>query len=199
MKRKLLTFGNRKLSKKQAIWTLPAGRTCIGAGECLKWCYSRKAEKCYPQVKASRLWKLEQSKQKDFIEKMVEALKKSGRQICRIHQDGDYYSQEYLDKWRAIATKLQKIKFYSFTKSFQLDFSNLPDNLIIIQSYGSRFDSKINKLGNTARVIENENELGTGEYLCPYHDKKNFIACGISCNYCYADKPKVKHICFLRH
>lgn len=201
MKRKLLTFGNRKLSNKQAIWTLPAGKTCIGAGECAKWCYSKKAEKCYPQVRASREWKLEQAKRKDFVQLMVQAIKESKRKIVRCHQDGDFFSQAYLNKWKEIARQLPDVTIYAFTKSFaQLDFwTNLPDNFVVIQSYGSKYDNKIDYSKNTARVIDSLTELRKTEHLCPYHDKEHFKKCGETCSYCFSKFPKVKHIAFLKH
>jgi len=194
--RKLLKRGNHKLSTKQGIWTLPRS-TCIGAGECRKFCYAKKMEK-FPNVRASRLWRLEQTKSADFIEKMVTEVQNRKIKIIRIHEAGDFYSQEYLEKWFEIAKKLPEIKLYVFTKAFELDFTNTPENLVVIQSYGSRYDNKINKTQNTSRVIEDVKELYKIEYLCPYGNPK-FTKCGEYCNYCFDEKHKVKHIAFLKH
>lgn len=197
--RPLLTYGNHKLSKRQAIWTLPAGITCLGAGECAKWCYSRKAERCYKNVRESRLWKLAISKDSLFVPYMTNTILNSGRMIVRIHQDGDFYSQEYLEKWKEVARLCPDVRFYAFTKSFELDlWTDLPENLVIIQSYGSRYDEKIDAKKNTARVVDDISEVKKGEYLCPYH-KKTFTKCGESCNYCFRKSKKVKHVVFLKH
>lgn len=190
--------GNRKLSSKQLIWSLPRGKTCIGAGECLKWCYEIKIERMYKNATDSRERNLEASKRESFVKEVVDYIERSKRRIVRIHESGDFYNQKYLNKWIRIATLLPEIIFYAFTKSFQLDFSKCPENLIIIQSYGSKFDNKINKKGNTSRVIQSLEELKKGEYLCPYHDKTKFTRCGECCDYCFNDR-RPKHVAFLKH
>jgi len=194
--RKLLKRGNHKLSTKQGIWTLPRS-TCIGAGECRKYCYAKKMENM-PNVRESRLWKLEQTKRKDFVERIVKEVQGRKIEIIRIHEAGDFYSQGYLEKWFEIAKKLPEVRIYTFTKAFELDFTNTPENLVIIQSYGSRYDNKINKMGNTSRVIESYTELRKIEFLCPYHEK-TFTKCGEYCQYCFDKKHKVKHVAFLKH
>jgi len=195
-RRNLLKRGNHKLSNKQGIWTLPRS-TCIGAGICRKYCYAKKMES-FPHVRESREWKLEQTKKESFISDMISEIKRRKIEIVRIHESGDFYSQEYLEKWKKIAKKLPNIRFYAFTKAFELDFSNLPRNFIIIQSYGSRYDNKIDKSRNTSRVIESVKELYKIEYLCPYHDKDFFTKCGECCDYCF-NKREPKHVAFLRH
>jgi len=200
-KEKLFHFarGNKKLSKIQLIWSLPRVITCPGAGSCKAWCYAKKSESCYKAVLPSRMRNWEFSKCEEFVETIVSFLKKTEKKIVRVHEAGDFYSQLYLDKWKEIARKLPNITFYAFTKSFQLDlWSKLPENLIILQSYGSRYDNLIDTTKNTARVIEKIIEIHKIEYLCPYHDEL-FTKCGECCSYCYNSKNKTKHIAFLKH
>lgn len=202
VEKKLFHFGrgNHKLSSKQLIWSLPRGKTCIGAGSCLHWCYEIKIEKRFPNARKSRERNLAFAKSKEFVPKIIAYIRKSKKKIVRIHESGDYFSQEYFDKWRSIAEKLPNVQFYSFTKSFQLDlWTNLPKNFVVIQSYGSRYDKKIDTSKNTARVIESEKELKENEFLCPYHDKAHFKKCGETCSYCFDKIHKVKHIAFLKH
>ena len=142
---------------------------------------------------------MEISKQEDFTELMINAINRSNREIVRIHQSGDFYSQEYLDKWIKIANSLPMVKFYAFTKSFTLDFSDIPDNLVIYQSTGSCHDELIDWEKNTGRVIDNEGELKDNEYLCPYHKKDIFTKCGEYCNHCLKDNTTVKHVAFIKH
>lgn len=194
--RKLLKKGNHKLSSKQGIWTLPRS-TCIGAGICRKFCYAKKMEKL-PNVRNSRQWKLEQTKTEDFIDRVVQEIRDRRIEIVRIHESGDFYSQEYLEKWFEIARRLPETQLYAFTKAFELDFTNTPDNLIIIQSYGSRYDNKVDKSRNTSRVIRTVQELQKIEYLCPYHDKEHFTKCGDCCDYCM-NSTQPKHVAFLIH
>lgn len=199
-----LTKGNHKLSNNIIIFTLPSGETCPGAGECIDWCYSRKAELAYPKVKAARQrnWKatLEDSFVNEMIKNLQEQIRK-GKNVLRLHQDGDFYSQEYLNKWKEISRNIPELKIFAYTKSFNLDlWTNLPNNFIILQSYGSKWDEKIDPEKNTARVIKEISDLDNkNEYLCPYHDKINFTKCGECCNYCFNDIIKIKHVAFLQH
>lgn len=199
MTRKLLKRGNLKLSSKQGIWTLPRS-TCIGAGECAKWCYAKKMENL-KNVREGREWRLEQSKRDDFVQKMIDEIVQRNFKIIRIHEAGDFYCKKYLNKWSLIAQLLPDVRFYAFTKAFQLDFSHVPDNLVILQSYGSKHDHKINKTKNTAKVIETVEEKRKSEYLCPYYLKHSggFTKCGESCSFCFSPTPKVKHVVFFKH
>jgi len=198
-----LTHGNHKLSSKIIIFTLPSGITCPGKGECAKWCYSQKAEKLYPQVIAARKRNFEASKQPDFKSKMIEALQwemKHGRNILRLHQDGDIWCSSYWELWKDIAKRLPKLTIFCYTKSHHLPnlWTNLPKNIILIQSYGSKFDQLIDYRKSTARVIDKVIEAKKGEYVCPYFQKTKGFKCGESCTYCM-QRTGIKHVCFLRH
>ena len=52
----------------------------------------------------------------------------------RIHESGDFYNQEYLDKWIQIANSVNDKKFLAFTKSHMLTFNNIPDNMTVMYS-----------------------------------------------------------------
>ena len=196
--RQLLKRGNLKLSSKQGIWTLPR-ITCIGAGICARFCYAKKMENM-PSVRASREWKLEQTRLPDFKNKIIAEIRKRKFKVIRIHESGDFYCQTYLDTWKEIARSIPEITFYAFTKAFQLDlWTDLPSNFIIIQSYGSRFDERIDYSKNTGRVIDKLTDLRITEYLCPYHDKEHFTKCGECCNYCMRADGTVKHVAFIKH
>ena len=197
--------GNRKLNKNLLIWNLPRGITCRGAGECLKWCYEIKIERMYPNVRKSRMRNLRFSKSEEFVETITDFLKKRKEKIIRLHESGDFYSQEYLDKWKEIARRLPRKIFYAYTKSFDLNlWKDLPKNFIIIQSYGSRFDELIDKSKNTARVIMKVEDKEPNEYLCPYEEWKRThnpkYQCGLGCKYCMNPRNDGKiHVVFLKH
>ena len=141
-----MSRGNRKLVPNQdtafLIWNLPACITCPYATEhCKKACYARKAERAYPQVLPARLRNLEDSKRADFVERMTATIRnasercKKAHLIVRIHESGDFYNQEYADKWLAIAHALEddaRIVFINYTKSFPyFDGVALPSNFHI--------------------------------------------------------------------
>jgi len=144
---------------------------------------------------------LRATRREDFVKLMTERLRREvakGRNILRLHQDGDFYSQEYLEKWKTIARNVPEVTIYCYTKSFHLDWSGLPRNMIVIQSYGSKWDHLIDREGNTARVVNSGEEVNEGEFLCPYH-RKDFTKCGEYCRYCMERNGKPKHVVFLRH
>lgn len=55
--------------------------------------------------------------------------------MLRIHESGDFYSQEYLNAWYTLARTFPAITFYAYTKSFHLDFAGRPANMRLIASY----------------------------------------------------------------
>jgi hypothetical protein len=46
----------------------------------------------------------------------------------RIHESGDFYNQEYLERWKDIADYFPGLTFYTYTKS-ELTFEGAPDNM----------------------------------------------------------------------
>ena len=71
------------------------------------------------------------------IEPFLRKAKKQNKTIFfRIHESGDFYSQEYFDKWSTIARhfKSQPIVFLAYTKSIDYVPAIRPDNFKIIFS-----------------------------------------------------------------
>ena len=53
----------------------------------------------------------------------------------RVHDSGDYYSKQYLQKWIEIAIHNPNVRFYSYTNCVEmLKEADLPDNYDIIYS-----------------------------------------------------------------
>ena len=132
-----ISKGNKKTGKV-LIWSLPAKKTCPGSTEmCRKNCYAKKAEKQFPPVLPCRELNLESTKWDSFEAQMILRIAKMTQRreyLFRIHESGDFYNQDYLDKWKRIAAALPNIKFLAFTKSYHLDFSDTPENLRIVVS-----------------------------------------------------------------
>jgi len=132
-----LSNGNSKMSF--ATFSLPSTVTCPGATcMCQKKCYAKKAERMYPKTRNSRKENLIDSQSETFVEKMIDYINNHKRinkqKIVRLHESGDFYNQKYLNKWIAICKNFPDIKFLAFTKSFHLDFSKVPKNLVIVYS-----------------------------------------------------------------
>lgn len=194
--------GNRKLARGVLIWNLPRLLTCPGAGQCVEYCYEKKIERIYPGVKVSRQRNLEFSKREDFVQRIVEYLRKRKERLVRIHESGDFYSRDYLEKWKEIARQVNDKIFLAYSKSYHLDnfWDNIPDNLRLIQSVESKWPHLVDYPRSTARVIEKRTERKEGEFICPEELAKKRgvkLYCGENCKLCWT--MKTVHVCFIRH
>jgi len=178
-----LQSGNTKLDKSIGAWSLPAsievcGRVCPG-------CYSYKAQKRFPSVLKSRERNYEASKSSDFGIAIGR-----GHKYVRVHADGEFYSQEYIDKWVKIAESNPNTIFYAYTKRMkQFDFSKVKalSNFVVHNSLLS--DGSI----NYSKDVESK----TG-YVCPDTLGED-VKCGLSCTWCMQKCNEGTPILFKQH
>jgi len=118
----LMVKGNSKLGPEVGIFNLPPIKTCTPSDWCLHggkdgkpMCYALRGKHPLPNVVAANKRKLKESKRKDFVQRVVKEIK--GRfSYVRIHASGDFYSDEYVQKWIDIAKQGPDILFIAFTK-----------------------------------------------------------------------------------
>lgn len=127
---------NLKL-KKSGIWGfgLAPGLTCNET--CNVDCFGCKGAYAAYSRTCSMHWdsNLEHSQDEWFIGNMIAEILRSGATTIRIHPEGDFYSQQYLDSWFSVARCLPGVEFYCYTKEFaRKDWSKKPDNIKMIQS-----------------------------------------------------------------
>ena len=142
-----ISNGNLKLAPndnvKYIIFNLLAVTTCpFRTAHCEASCYALKAERNYPDCKPCRERNLDATKTAGFIPNMIELIEetikrpsyKNGKKIVvRIHESGDFYSQEYFNKWLAIANHFKdnkKLVFVAYTKSINF-VHDIPANMVI--------------------------------------------------------------------
>ena len=145
-------------------WTLPAHwvkltngtkfNTCPNAGICAAFCYAKSGTFMFSNVKKAHTEKLELvlNNRRKWIELInIElSLKKYNNKYIRIHDAGDFFSEQYAQDWVNIAIKNYNIIFYAYTKQVSL-FNNLkqqnliPTNFILIYSFGGNEDRLIDK------------------------------------------------------
>ena len=190
------SLGNKKLSSKILIWSLPTIDTCPNCSECKYTCYARKAEKLYPTVRPCREANWQASKLDSFIERTIktieQAYNKYGARIIRIHEAGDFYSRNYAMKWEYIATSLKQVYpdllFYSYTKSPHkpLQGVNVVNSLMPDGSINFGTKKEIFKLAKKYK-----------SKICPYGltPKSVKLICGETCNACL----KHTNIVFVKH
>lgn len=150
MKLKFLTQ-NKKMKKSSNDarvfnFGIPAKSTCLGAGECKKYCYAAKGFYLWPNVNEAQQRRLKATKETNFCIEMLGDIFKSGATHIRIHDSGDFYSREYLHKWIKIIEACPHVQFYAYTKMIPLFKKEvLPENFTVIYSFGGIFDSLIDK------------------------------------------------------
>jgi hypothetical protein len=120
--------GNSKLGKDVLVFNLPPGGkkqggTCKPTAWCSKNCYAMKGLHTYPSVTKANEKRKEWSKQKNFAELATSELKRTKKPYVRIHSSGDFYSEEYVQKWIEICKSCPEKKFLAFTKSHHLSTS----------------------------------------------------------------------------
>ena len=177
---KLLTQ-NSKL-KKTSIennmrvlnFSLPAYKTITGktvcpfAKDCIKYCYAQKGNYRYPSVVKGLNNRYELSQTNEFVPKMNATIILERPTHVRIHDSGDFYSPEYLNKWITIAKQNKDVIFYAYTKSIKFFTEGLtvPTNLKIIFSEGSKIDSLIDvKKHRHARIFKDIETLNASGYI----------------------------------
>ncbi len=178
-----ISRGNTKLPISTAIFNLPSGVTCPGANECKTYCYAKEAEKMYPAVLPARTRNLQAVLNQTFQRQIVDYLKASrGVRAFRIHESGDFFSQEYLDTWKAITNSFPRINFYAFTKSLNLSFADRQSNFIVIASTAE----KVEGFDGQAIVIPKRANPPKGYFQCPG-------SCKV-CNYCFTKTKRKKAV-----
>jgi|TARA_B100000073_G_C23643799_1_gene537714 DNA repair photolyase len=144
--------------------------TCPFAKECVKYCYAQKGNYTrFPIIQQLMEKKYNLTKQDNFIELITNEIKKKKANYIRIHDSGDFYSVAYLKKWVQIAKQNKDVIFYAYTKSikFFIDYQiNLPKNMKIIFSEGSKTDNLINtKKHRHARIFKTVTDLLKAGYI----------------------------------
>jgi hypothetical protein len=141
-------------------WTLPAHwvtlsdgkkfNTCPNAGICGAFCYAKSGRWLFSNVKAAHLRKLEMLLNDpelwEFNMTVELHHKRYAGKMIRIHDGGDFFSADYLQRWIRIAKEHRDKHFYSYTKEvLMVKAHQLPKNLTIIFSLGGRQDHFIIK------------------------------------------------------
>jgi hypothetical protein len=199
----MLQSGNSKLSTSVGIFNLTEGRTCPGrTAFCAEVCYAgrRRCKKGGRNDKvsvfreANRLKSLSDS----FVNDIVREIRFLGVVKVRIHESGDFYSQEYLDKWIRIARRCSDVTFMAYTRCFDLlNFSNVPANMIVYSSFDPT-SPRMPRAGERATFIvpdgKTAENVAPGYFVCPakaMKAKRVHNYCGTLCKRCWLASPRI--------
>lgn len=149
----MLTNGNSKLGKDIYAFGLPAIKTCFHAtSECLRYCYAKKGSFLAPNPKAYYTANYKHSQASDFVKQMNGEIAAVHPNYIRIHPSGDFYSQEYFDKWIQIAKDNPSVHFLSYTRNYDLRVENLPSNFALYYSLDKTTSKRSDDINLTALV-----------------------------------------------
>jgi len=127
--------------------------TCPKALACKAVCYAKQGRYVMDNVVQARKHNLRMSLRPTFVRHMIADLNqmvvrskvcRKPYNVVRLHDSGDFYSQEYLNAWATIAATFPDVIFYAYTKSLHLDMTAIPSNLRITRSQGGKLDKLIN-------------------------------------------------------
>ena len=141
--------------------------TCPFADECIKFCYAKKGAYIWSNVQPAFEKRYQLSKTNDFIQAMSDEINKKRPDYVRVHDSGDYYSKQYLNKWLAIALNFPNVKFYSYTNCVKM-FKDieLPNNYDIIFSDSGKQKHLIDqRIDRHTKIFHNHTELISSNYI----------------------------------
>lgn len=158
----LLTNGNRELRADGIFtWTLPAlaaklstGKNmlvCPSAGVCAQLCYARSGTYNFSNVKKAHVRNLESIVNdpegwKTELTNELKTKRYQGGKSVRIHDSGDFFTEQYFLLWLDIAKENPHVFFYAYTKEVAMVKKHeLPDNFVIIFSMGGTQDHLVDK------------------------------------------------------
>ena len=174
------TYGNSKLAKTSgeafkivgygisADTDINGVNSCPGASACRGVCYAKQGTYLFKNVREARMFNLEASFLPTFGLNLVADLLKVSRKYntVRIHDSGDFHSQEYLDAWKVAAYAFPNVTFYAYTKSMHLDlFSNLPSNFKLVQSLGGKYDDQVDLTKPHSRIFSTDEDRINAGYV----------------------------------
>ena len=127
-------------------------KTCPNAGACANVCYARNGTYNFSNVKARHTANLEYviDDPQGWLAQMLEEVnhpRMRGKYV-RIHDSGDFFSEDYLRLWLKVALLTPNVTFYCYTKEVSM-FKRIvetgcPNNFRYLYSLGGREDHLIN-------------------------------------------------------
>lgn len=118
------------------IFDIPPITTCPGSTPlCRQHCYALKSERLYPNTRRSRKFNYIATLHPDFTTRMISYIARLKKFThFRLHSSGDFYSQEYLDKWVTICKASPHMQFLVYTQQHHLNYNGLPPNVVLYHS-----------------------------------------------------------------
>jgi hypothetical protein len=149
-------------------------KTCPMAGTCAKGCYAQQGAYRWGNVAPVFEARTLATQAPGFVQAVANELevlqRRAGRKkqllVVRIHDSGDFYSQEYLNKWIRVIRAHPAVTFYAYTKMVHFfKGQRLPPNFTVIYSEGGKLDHLITHATDRhSRVFGSAEELQAAGY-----------------------------------
>ncbi len=152
------------------------------AQQCLKHCYYNKIKRIYPQQTPFLRDNLKASKSRYFVPLMLKLISKLKIRFFRIHSCGEFYSQEYFNKWCYIAQSFPNIVFYTYTKNIDLDVSRPKNFILKLSDDKGIWKHLYHKFNGVAKMKEKYQDTEDTYTLCPNQTEAK-LKC-IECRLC---------------
>lgn len=206
-------------TKENRAFSLPAGPefACPGATKACDGCYATKKRHLWFPVQQAfaNNWNLlrDLEKKKKFnkaVSLLLESIPNS-TEIFRIHESGDFYSQWYVDVWTEVIRQRRDVMFWTYTRSFNLDFSKIvrQPNFTLWASTDNFNLKKSNsfirryKNSNVKRAYgpwEHDALVPNNSFACPVTTGKMDVAGACEkCMLCVTKHKTSKNVVFMAH
>lgn len=180
------------------VWNLPAPASCPGSSDwCLEHCYNAdERDDVFPVLRWTENWWTVLHRGSEFTQAVREQLDSSGeRSAVRLHSSGDFFSSEYVELWRSLASSLPATVFWAYTRSWVIP--ELRDSLCRLQSLANfqlfasidpSMDKEPPRTWRRAYVLDGPDSLRSlkipegGARVCPEQIRK--VDCCASCGFC---------------
>ncbi len=194
--------GNSKLGKDVLIFNLPPGGkggTCRPTQWCIQHCYAMKGLHMLPSVIKANASRKVLADQADFPEKAIAELKRTKKNFVRIHAAGDFYSEEYVNKWIEICKACPEKRFLAYTKSRHLKTSLLKlARLSNVSLYESLDSTREQASTPFLRAMLDDMKLASAQ--AANKRTKETMKCPGECDPCgYKCWDRDKHVIFHKH
>lgn len=207
-----ISMSNTKMGCVPSFSLMPIV-TCNKSMPCTsKGCYAIKLARLRKSV--AKAWEnntyICQYKSLAFRSQMIAWLTMYQPKAFRIHVGGDFFSDEYLFAWCDIAERFPKVKFFAFTKQYNVIRSvlphGIPKNLSIILSAWLPNESDnwlppkdLRKKFPVAWIINKDGSMSNE--VSKYLSKKNDVCLGNceTCGLCFNRKKRDGDIVFFKH
>ena len=104
-------------------FSLPVIVTCPGTTPfCHRFCYGLNGWFKTANIKRINEKRLDATLEPDFIDTITEEIRKTRAPAFRLHDVGDFYTVEYVEKWIQIAKRLPDVIFFGSTRSWRCEF-----------------------------------------------------------------------------